>query len=1292
MPARSFSPMLKRRTAPAAAAPATRTPPRAAAPAAGVPRFAATPETRSRHAPPRLTAVRPAAAIPRPVLRRQASWESEAHDLAAQVTGSQTAAENDVAHRRLRRLPGLGPSPPPAEGSSSSPLPASLRDRLEAATGFDLGDVVLRRGPGVDRLVEDYSAVAITTGGVIFLHSTVSSADTGVLAHEVAHVIQQRGPGEGSARDEERMFTAADPRSAQPLSLSDIGGALRSAGRWVGRQAKRGFWWAVRQISPQLETALRNLGSGGLWGLLTSWLQRGVDLLLAPVRGVLGFLSSAVEGVREFGTLLFDTLALLPELVQRGSRTLLRGLRRLGRTLRRMTGGIWSRLLSVLGAFGRALAWIAGKVGQAFDFIFDLLGSAARAVWNAIKWLAGKIAWVFDRVAGWVWRQIRDLLGFEGGSGDGGGVMAWFQRKIQAAVDFVESIVSSVAGTVRWLADLGPLQVLADLIGQALALGDALAGAAEASESPDGPAENQDLLRDVVLPAIQRGIAGLRGGLQAGSAGVQSIVTGFADGFAAVIRAVGRIPVLNLIDGVFTALGDRVSELGALAAGAVQRVFGLVDTGLELVATWVEPFLATLVQLASVVFNAAVHLPGLVFGTFWRLIPAWIRNPIRDFIIDHVLKRIPLLGTLITRLPDLWQRAGAIFRRFVSRVFREGDLVGAAWGFFTDLIALAGIPTRMIAEIIRHALRTIGAILRHPFAFLINLVGAIGRGLGRFIERLWDHLRDSLADWIFGQLKTSRIVLPREFSLPGLFSVVVQVLRLTTDHVVEAIRRRLGDRAAQAVRLALAAGSTAVGWIRILAEKGPAGLWTELQAHLGNLWDLVIGRMRAFVLERIIAEGTRWLLTLLDVTGIMPAIKTGIAIYHAIESFVENARRIFDLIHSGFTAIAEIAAGNLQRAADLIENACRNLLTVAIGFLANQVGLGRLADRIMEVIEQVRGVVLNALEKLIGATLSGVDWAVAKGRAAASALRTWWKARKTFSVEGAEHAVYLDGGEAGAKLMVASTPSTFAAYISGLKVDPQKAGAHATALQLAQRIDRAVQAAAKDKAARGQSPVDHAGIIDALLGELSEVTRTLMTRSAWGRSSPTVYGPIVNTFGSSASIERLTPDHDAGSPASKAPGNAHWEILRLRRSATGGSSYYVRGHLLNDNLGGPAEWMNLTPITQETNNRSAASMLHRFESVVKRAVREERKAVSFSVTANYGRPARTADIGKARTRFPPKKADVVASIMAAERLIPVSLDCTAHALKADGSHAGSPVAVYRAENVIDTDPDSYRVA
>lgn len=1230
-----------------------------------------------------------------PSAQKSGRWEYEAEHLATRIK-EPLPPEAQPRHgplRRLQSVPGLGLSPPPGlAGFAKTPLNNSLRQQIETVTGYDLGDVLLARGPAANALTENYGTKAITTGGVIYLHDTVSLTDNEVIAHEVAHVIQQRGPQ--TDPDGEDNFTPADPGMVQPFGLGTITGAFKSAGRWAGRQIKKGFWWAVRQVSEKLEKALRNIGDKGVWGLLKSWVESGVEALLAPIRFVSSLFGHAVDGIRNFGTFLGDMAALVGQLAKGASRAVLVAIRKQAKILLGVTGGAWSGLITALGWLMDKLGWIVDKISKALDFIFDILGSTVRAIWDAIKWLVGKIVGFFESVAGWIWEKIRSILGFDGGgTGDGNGVMAWLNSKIKAATDWVESIIGSIAGVIRWIAKLGPLQTLFNAFKLASSLGESMTQAADAADEPDGSAKNRDLLRDVVLPAIQGGINAIRIVFKTGGEGTCALINGFASGVVGFLDALGSIPVVG---GMFRWLGEGAAELGALASTAVTGVFSLIDSALATVSEWVEPILKTLVKIVSIAVDAALHLPGLVLDWFWKIIPSWIREPLKDFIVNKILKRIPILGQLITRLPDIWQKAVTIFKNFVVRVFKNGDLVGAAWGFFKDLVHLLGLPVRMIGEIISHAIKSIGQILRHPFDFLINLVRAIGRGLGNFIDHIWTNLVDSLSGWMLGKLKVTNLTLPKEFSPAGIFSVVAQILKVDENEIIGIIRERKGDVVANSVRTAIKVGSQALGWIGTLISKGPGALWADLQNHLSNLWETVVGKMKDFVLERIITEAGKWLLTLLDISGIMPVIKTGIAIYHAVESFIEKARRIFEFIHAGFSALADIAAGNIDRAAQLIEGGAVKLLTIAIDFLANQVGLGKIADRIVEVVSKLRDKVRLAIGKLIDATLDPIIAAIRAGvktvKSGIAAIRDWWKARKEFSVGDETHAVYLEGSGSGAVLMVASTPATFESYISGLKVDAKKQDAKDRAVALAKTIDKAVLAAAKDRTTgKSTSPEDHATTISDLLEQLSENTRILMSGSAWGKTSPTVYGPEVNTFGSSATIERLTSDHEHGSPASKAPDNDHWEVLRKRRSASGASSYYVRGHLLNENLGGPAGWLNLTPITQETNNRSAESMLHNFERDVKTKVNTDKKAVSFTVTANYGQAARTADINAANTKLPPTKAKTVIEIMRKETLIPRSLDCVAHELKTDGSR-GAKVADYRAENSIETDPLDYKVS
>lgn len=81
----------------------------------------------------------------------------------------------------------------PARSSPGTPLAPGVRRRLEDRLGEDLGGVRVHTGPEAARAARDLGAVAYTAGEAIVLGDTVNAArDEHLLAHEAAHVVQQR--------------------------------------------------------------------------------------------------------------------------------------------------------------------------------------------------------------------------------------------------------------------------------------------------------------------------------------------------------------------------------------------------------------------------------------------------------------------------------------------------------------------------------------------------------------------------------------------------------------------------------------------------------------------------------------------------------------------------------------------------------------------------------------------------------------------------------------------------------------------------------------------------------------------------------------------------------------------------------------------------------------------------------------------------------------------------------------------------------------------------------------------
>ena len=85
----------------------------------------------------------------------------------------------------------------------------------------------------------------------------------------------------------------------------------------------------------------------------------------------------------------------------------------------------------------------------------------------------------------------------------------------------------------------------------------------------------------------------------------------------------------------------------------------------------------------------------------------------------------------------------------------------------------------------------------------------------------------------------------------------------------------------------------------------------------------------------------------------------------------------------------------------------------------------------------------------------------------------------------------------------------------------------------------------------------------------------------------------------------LGPDHPAGGP----PRGQEDLLGRLPTQAGSEVGNYIRGHLLNDNVGGPGEPRNLFPITQSANRLHEQYM----ERTVKKWVNQDRYWVFYSV-------------------------------------------------------------------------------
>lgn len=196
---------------------------------------------------------RPADRVDR-LMRLQGSAGNSAVARLLRAPGSESAPSvADDVHGRLL-----------AELGSGSPLPDGVRDDLQAATGADLGGVKVHRDAAADRLTGEFGAKAMTTGQDIFFgrgtYDPGSAAGMHLLAHEVAHTVQQPTAGVAAAPG----VTVSDPHGADERAaeaaadrITSGAGPAASPAATVARSGARAGGAVVARVPETAQAAQR---------------------------------------------------------------------------------------------------------------------------------------------------------------------------------------------------------------------------------------------------------------------------------------------------------------------------------------------------------------------------------------------------------------------------------------------------------------------------------------------------------------------------------------------------------------------------------------------------------------------------------------------------------------------------------------------------------------------------------------------------------------------------------------------------------------------------------------------------------------------------------------------------------------------------------------------------------------------------------------------------------------------------------------------------------------------------
>jgi Domain of unknown function (DUF4157)/DNA/RNA non-specific endonuclease len=567
-----------------------------------------------------------------------------------------------------------------------------------------------------------------------------------------------------------------------------------------------------------------------------------------------------------------------------------------------------------------------------------------------------------------------------------------------------------------------------------------------------------------------------------------------------------------------------------------------------------------------------------------------------------------------TLFDKMWAIFGPPLGRLLSFLLAVGKKVLEF--VFEGAMFLAGPIGEQIVRIFHKIGDTFNKIVEDPVAFVHHLVDAVKLGFQQFGKNIWEHLKTGLIEWLVGALEGAGLVLPKVWDLKGIVDLILQVLGITYAKMRAKLVKVIGeDRVAMLERI--------FAFIKTLVTEGPAAAWQQIVDAISGLWDMVIGGIKDWAVTKIVTAAITKLATMFNPAGAV--IQAIIATYNTIAFFVERIKQILALVEAIVDSIANIAAGKLTQAANFVERAMARTIPVILGFLARLIGLGDVSGAIKKVIEAIQQKVDKAIDAVIA-------WIVEK-------VKSLFGAGKEDEEEDPKWSAAVIGVGADVDAMAADekTDEGFAKRLPDWK---QKYGFT-------------------------ELTIEHKGGDLEIDGSMSPKKKPVKTVPAPPESVPK-YGPVTaQGYGTSVFIGKISSNPTGGSTPSVS--SDPWQRLGKRRNDNNiRDYYYVRGHLLNHNLGGPGNtWDNLTPLTQVANNRGSESMLRSFEQPIKDAVTAKKVVTNFDVQAQYGsasRSAELAEIDKTLAAAPPaekKRLETVRGVIEDEQYVPLKVVCKA---------------------------------
>jgi hypothetical protein len=877
------------------------------------------------------------------------------------------------------------PALTPLRDVSGEALPGGMLARLQKVFGTGLAHIRLHRGARAEAVAADAGARALAAGEHVVLGKAASPDDIGLMAHEAAHVLQQRGGGAGvwsaGALEAEAAQAAQAARRGERFEVR--GQASEPRVQRADEEESPGLIErlildAVEEFAPELLPIMKQ----GPLAWIEDKLSRAVDALFdavtAPVRTVSGIVASLES---HFGDLVAWMREAGPKIAAGDCKPLTEAAEKIEQVITGLAAPVVDKIKELAGKAKDFFTGLWDRFGApAWDFLKRLGGEAWDKLQALGRWIWDKTAPVRDRISrAWTW--LKNKLGIGEGPEGQDGILQWVQRKAEQVWD--QKIKPFVDRFRKPLMVIGGVLLLLSPAGPIIAIGAGIAGLImgirwikQNMATRDGVVSQRDFLRGTILPALMGAVGAVTGALSKAAAFVLDKLNAVMGGLGEVVGAVAG-SIFRVAMAIVQWVADQFRALVAWATDKLKGLADLVASGFDRLKTFLEPLFSVLGEIASAIGDL-LKLPFLIAGKLWRLIPACIRNPFVDFLVNQILKRIPIFKDLLD-LAELWSQIQADVMSIIRQVFTDHDLIGAMKATFRLVVKVLKIPLALALTVIAKAETAWDQVVAKPLDFLKNILRAMRLGFGNFFGNILSHLAFGVQGWLFGELKDVQVQPPASWTdVWAIFRMVAQILGLTQRHIFELIGKRVGPEIAAKLEKAWNVLVGVWSWIAE-AMKDPASIGKHVLERIRDIGKMVLDAAIGWIVENIIKKVTARLLTMLDPTGIMAVVNALIAVYAAVKSAIQYIAELLGILNRVLDTVLDVVAGVIVGAAKSLEDAMHKAMPVMIGFLANFLDLGGIGKKMREIIAGIR-------QKVDDAILWLIDQALKVGRAILDAL------------------------------------------------------------------------------------------------------------------------------------------------------------------------------------------------------------------------------------------------------------------------------------------------------------------